>query len=311
MLALALLCTADALAQARLPRVGIIANAKQDPMFAVAERILAQRGWIKGKTVELEYRVTGGDPALISQAVDDFVRVPVDVLYCWSAPALAVAHSATRSISVVAMDLTTDPVAAGYAQSHSHPGGNITGVFLDAPEFAPKWLEYLKAVTPGLSRVAVLWDPSPGAAHLLAVQSSAGPLGLQTQVFEVRQPDDIEKAVASARARAQGLIALPSPMIYVNSRRIAQLTLRHRLAAIMLWQEFARAGGSMSYGPDQSSMVERSAALVASVLSGAKPADLPLERPSRFEFIVNLNTIRALGLSVPDAVLLRADHVIR
>jgi putative ABC transport system substrate-binding protein len=159
--------------------------------------------------------------------------------------------------------------------------------------------------------VAVLWDPSPGAAHLLAVQSSAGPLGLQTQVFEVRQPDDIEKAVASARARAQGLIALPSPMIYVNSRRIAQLTLRHRLAAIMLWQEFARAGGSMSYGPDQSSMVERSAALVASVLSGAKPADLPLERPSRFEFIVNLNTIRALGLSVPDAVLLRADHVIR
>ena len=197
----------------KIPRVGIVANRMQDPMFEVTERTLAGRGWIKGKTVALEYRITGGDAVQITNAITELVRLNVDILYCWSAPALRAAYAATHTIPIVAIDLTTDPVAAGYAQSYSHPGGNVTGAFLDAPGIAAKWLELLKAIVPGLSRVAVVWDPAPGQVHLRAVQGAARSLGVDIQVLEVRKPEDIEKAFAALRERAQAALVLPSPMI--------------------------------------------------------------------------------------------------
>ena len=226
--------TGESRGQAKLPRVGIVANRIQDPMFEVAERALASRGWIKGKTVTLEYRITGGDAVQIANATTELVRLNVDILYCWSAPALRAAYAATRTIPIVAMDFTTDPVAAGYAESYSHPGRNVTGVFLDAPEFASKWLELLKAIVPGLSRVAVGWDPVPGQVHLRAVQGAARSLGVDVQILEVHKPEDIEKAFAAFRDRTQAAILLPSPMMYANNANNAAVAMKHRVPAIAL-----------------------------------------------------------------------------
>ena len=297
--------------QTKLPRVGIVANRIQDPMFAVAERALASRGWINGKTVALEYRITGGDAMQIANATTELVRLNVDILYCLSAPALRAAYAATRTIPIVAVDLTTDPVAAGYAESYSHPGQNVTGAFLDAPGIAAKWLELLKTIIPGLSRVAIVWDPAPGQVHLQAVRNAARSLGVEVQVLEVHKLEDIEKGFASLRERAQAVILLPSPMMYANNENIAAVAMKRRMPAIAIWREFTEAGGAFSYGPYQPEYLERSATLVASILGGSKPGDLPIERPSKFEFILNLKSIKALGLTIPDSILLRADEVIR
>jgi len=317
LLALATACLSPAAsvpeswAQTELRRVGVVANAQDDQLFEVFERALASRGWIKGKTVALEYRVTGGNAANIAKATAELVRLDVDVISAWSAPALREAYSATRTIPIVALDLTTDPVAANYIESYSHPGRNITGVFLDAPEFAGKWLESLKAIVPNLSRVAVVWDPAPGPAHLRAVEAAAGAFGVEAEVREVRKPEDIDKAFSSLRGRVQAVILLPSPMLYVNSRHMAELAMQYRLLGMSAFREFAKAGGAISYGPHQPEHVERNGMMVASILAGAKPGDLPIDRPSKFEFVVNLKTMKALGFSVPDSVLLRADEVIR
>jgi putative ABC transport system substrate-binding protein len=298
-------------AQTHLPRVGIVANLESDPMFEVFERTLARHGWVKGKNVAFVYRITGGETERISKASKDLVGLNVDVLCTFSAPATKAVASATHTIPIVAQDLTTDPIAAGYAESYARPGRNVTGVFLDAPDFAVKWVELLKNIVPSLSRVLVVWDPSPGTAHLNAVRNAANSFGMAAQVLEVHTPEDIERGFATLRGRPQAIILLPSPMMYVNNGRIAQLALKHRLAAASIFPEFAEAGGAIGYGPDQPAYVERVAEQVAKILAGAKPEDLPIERPSKFEFVLNLKTMKALGLSVPDSVLLRADEVIR
>jgi putative ABC transport system substrate-binding protein len=303
--------TAESWGQAKLPRVGIVANRIQDPMFEVAERALASRGWINGKTVALEYRITGGDAVRIANATTELVGLKVDVLYCWSAPALRAAYAATHTIPIVAIDLTTDPVAAGYAESYRHPGRNVTGAFLDAPGIAAKWLELLKTIVPRLSRVAVVWDPAPGQVHLRAVQGAARSLGVEIQVLEVHKPEDIEKAFAAFRDRTQAAILLPAPLLYANNATSAAVAKKRRVPAIGLWREFTEAGGAISYGPYQPENIERSAALVASILGGSKPGDLPIERSTKFEFILNLKTIEALGITIPQSVLLQADEVIR
>jgi len=302
---------AESSAQVKPQRVGIVSNLESDPTFAVFERALADHGWVKGKSITLEYRITGGDAAQIAQATAEMVRLNVAVMYSTGAPALREAYSATRAIPIVALDLTTDPVAAGYADSYNRPGRNVTGVFLDAPEFAAKWLEFLKTIVPGLARVAVVWDPAPGAIHLRAVQGAARSLGVEVQVVEVRKPEEIDKAFSAFRPRPQAVIVLPSPMMYVNKKRIAELAMRQRLPTTSIFRDFAEAGGAVSYGPDLAAMAERCGVLVARILSGTQPGDLPIERPTKFEFIVNLKTMKALGLSVPNSVLLRADEVIR
>ncbi len=298
-------------AQDSIPHVGVVAQIKSDPSFALWERALASSGWVNNKTFALEYRITAGDPEKIRQATAELIARDVDVIAVWGAPALRQAYAASRTIPIVAVDLTTDPVAAGYADSYSRPGHNVTGVFMDAPDFAAKWLETLKAAVPGLSRVGAMWDPAPGAAHVRALEGAARSLGIEVQVFEVRKQEDIAKAFSSMRGRVQATILLPSPMLYANSARMAPLAVSNRLPAISIFREFTDAGGAMSYGPSQNAYIERAALLVASILAGARPGDLPIDRPNKFDFIVNLRTLKTLGLSVPDSVLLRADEVIR
>ena len=166
-------------------------------------------------------------------------------------------------------------------------------------------------MVPGLSSVVVLWDPSPGAAHLHAVESAALSFGVRLQVIEVRKPEDIDRAFASIHGRPRALIILPSPMLYFQHERLAKLALKHRLAATSLFRLFAEAGGTLAYGPDQALSSARLAVLVGKILSGAKPGDLPVERPTKFQLVVNLKTAKALGITIPQSILLRADEVIR
>jgi putative ABC transport system substrate-binding protein len=272
---------------------------------------LIERGWVPGKNVVLEYRFASGEDMRFKDGAEELVRLKVDVIFAVSAPAAYAAHAATTRIPIVTMDYTSDPVAAGYAVSYSRPGKNLTGVFLDAPEFAGKWMELLEAIVPGLQRVAILWDPAPGPAHLKAVQDAARPLGLQVQTHEVRTPVDLDKAFAAFRGRPQAVIILPSPMAFTHSARLADLALKYRLPGTSIARGFAEAGGVISYGPDLAETSQRNAVQVAKILDGAKPGDLPVERPTKFNLVVNLKTAKALGLTISESVLLRADEVIR
>jgi len=303
----------DAQGQTSIPRIGILAaepGGAHKRSFARFYRELRNQGWIEGKDVAFVYASVDSDPSRYSEAAAELVRLKVDVIFADSAPAVRAAFAATRTIPIVGQDYTTDPVVEGYAESHRRPGGNITGVFLDAPEFSGKWLELLKAMIPGLSRVAVVWDPSPGEAHLRAIEGTARSFGVQVQVLEVRKPEDIDVIASAFRGRPQALIVLPSPMTWVESERLARLAMKQRLPATSMAPEFARGGGLVAYGPKESTD-DRCAALVAKILGGASPGDLPIERPTEFALVVNLKAARALNLTVPESVLSRADVVIQ
>jgi len=309
--------TAVSWGQAKIPRVGIITffpiddDATARLSLKPFRDMLTAQGWIEGKNVSLEYRSASSDPSRFAEAAAELVRLKVDVIYAQSAPAVRAAYAATRTIPIVAIDFTTNPVVSGYIESYGHPGGNVTGVFLDAPAFSGKWLESLTAVVPGLSRAVVLWDPSPGRAHLEAIQLLAQSLRIKLQVLEVRTPTEIDRAFTMFRGRPQALLILPSPMIYGQSERLAKLAMKQQVPATSMALSFAEAGGAIAYGPELASANERGGFLVAKILRGAKPADLPVERPSKFKLVINLKTAKALGLTVPESVLYRADEVIR
>jgi putative ABC transport system substrate-binding protein len=306
--------SANGWAQTRVPRVGMLSfddSTQDSEWWGPFYRTLRNQGWIDGKSVAFGRANAHSDPSRYGEAAAELVRLQSDVIFADSAPAVRAAFAATRTIPIVGLDFTTDPVAEGYAESYGRPGKNVTGVFLDAPEFSGKWLELLKAMIPGLSRVVALWDPSPGDAHLRALRGIAPAFGLQLQVLEVRKPEDIDAAGSAFRAEPQALIILPSPMMYVESGRLAKLAMKHRMPATSMARQFAEAGGVLAYGPDQASAYERCGALVARILSGAKAAKLPIERPTQFTLVVNLKTAKALNLTMPDSVLARADQVIR
>lgn len=302
--------------QSKLARVGILAFSEtaDDPrmelFFNTFRNALADRGWIEGKTVAFEYRSAHGDPSRFSDAAEALVENNVDVIMATSAPSLHAAYAATRTIPIVASDLTTDPVANGYASSYARPGGSVTGIFLDAPEFAGKWFELLRSMVPDLSRVAVLWDPAPGSTHLQAVRSVARSLDITIQVHELQRSGDIDKVFSTLRGRPQAVILLPSPMVFGQSAQLARQALKYRLPATSMALDFASAGGAIAYGPEMSSPFERVAVFVAKILGGAKPGELPIERPTKLQVIVNLKTARTLGITIPQSILLRADKVV-
>ena len=299
-------------AEAKVPRVGVLmlSEAALDQKWhqAFTQR-LVERGWVPGKNVVLEYRFARGEAMRFNEGAEELVRLKVDVIMAVSAPAAQAAYAATKGIPIIALDYTNDPVSAGYAESYSRPGKNVTGVFLDAPEFAGKWIELLRAIVPGLKRVAVLWDPALGAAHLSAVQDAARLFGLQIQTHEVRTPDDLDKAFAAFRSHPQAVIILPSPMTFSHSARLADLALKYRLPGTSIARAFAEAGGAVSYGPNIVETSERNAVQVAKILAGAKPGDLPIERPTKFDFVINMKTVKALGLKVLASLLSGAEQV--
>jgi ABC-type uncharacterized transport system, periplasmic component len=212
---------------------------------------------------------------------------------------------------VIALDLESDPVASGFVRSLARPGGNVTGVFLDFPDFSAKCLQLLIESVPNLSGVGVLWDPSTGSLQLKAVEEAARGFGISAQVFEARRAADIAEAFyALDRSRIQGLLLLSSPLFAGNPQLIADIAIRRNLPTISLFPEIARAGGLLGYGPDIQHLFRQVGAMARKVLLGANVAELPAERPTRFQLVANLKTAKLIGITLPSSILLRADEVI-
>ena len=284
-----------------------IAKLRSVPLLAG----LASQGLREPDQVTLLIRATGGDSARIVPLLNELLASKVDLLFP-SGPAVTRAvHTAIKSLPIVTFDLESDPVESGWLQSYAHPGGNLTGVFSDFPEFSTKWLELLKETVPGLANLVILWDPTTSTVQTRAVATVAQLVGVRAEVLPFKSPSEFEAVFDAASARRpDGLLLLSSPVVSVYSKQLAELALRHRLPAISLFSSFARAGGLISYGPNLDEIYREAGVMAAKVLKGTKPADLPAERPTRFELIVNLKTAKTLGLSIPESFLVRADEVI-
>jgi putative ABC transport system substrate-binding protein len=235
----------------------------------------------------------------------------ISVLLINGPAALKAAYSATKNLPLIVIDLETDPVVAGYAQSIARPGGNVSGVFLDFPNFAGKWIELLGEFVPKLSRLAVMWDPATGPVQPDALKGTATTLSIQLDVLEVKVRSDFTGAFAVAKDRGAGAVIMTSsPLVPASVKDLAELSLRYKLPAITMFSEFPRTGGLFSYGPNLLGSVRQMGTMAGKVLLGTAPANLPIERPSKFELIVNLHAAEALGLTIPTSIQVRADEVI-
>jgi putative ABC transport system substrate-binding protein len=270
-----------------------------------------EAGGLTSDKLTIVARVADGDPALLQPMAVELVEHKVDLIVALGPAAVRAARAATTSIPIVTGDLESNALSTGFIAEIRRPGGNVTGVYLDSPDFSKKWLQALKEVIPQNSIVAVLWDSATGRDQRNAVESAAAELNLTLTVLEVRVASDLERAVESAKSQgAGGLIALSSPIVAGNTKLLADLAMKHRLPAITLFAEFTRDGGLMSYGPSIHAVMRQGGVMAAKILLGANPAETPIETPTRFEFVLNLETAKALGIVIPAPTLLRADEVI-
>jgi putative ABC transport system substrate-binding protein len=275
---------------------------------------LREHGWIEGQNITIEYRWARDRPDRFPELAADLVREQVDVIVVSGGePAIAAAKHATSTIPIV-MAVSGDPVGAGLVASLARPGGNITGLSILSPELGGKRLELLKEAVPQASRVAVLWNAAdPGKAREWHdTQAAARRLGMTLQSLEVRGPEDFDGALAAmTREPPDALVTLAEPLTLAYQGRIASFAAEHRLPMMAETREFTEAGGLMSYGASRAGLFRRAASYVDKILKGAKPADLPVEQPMKFELVINLKAAQALGLTIPPALLLLADEVIR
>jgi putative ABC transport system substrate-binding protein len=241
----------------------------------------------------------------------ELVRRQVDVLYATGPAAVKAAIGATSVIPIVALDLETDPVASGMVRSLASPGGNVTGLFLDQPTLAGKWLELLGDAAPGRKHVGVLWDPTTGTSQVNVARQAAQRLGVELEVHEIRTVDDLDPALHALVGKIQAIMLLSSPLVSTYSVRIARFTTQDRLPGISPFRAYAESGGLLSYGPDLPTFRRFAATYVDKILKGSKPADLPIQQPTKFQFVINQKAAKALGLTIPQSLLLRADEVIQ
>jgi ABC-type uncharacterized transport system substrate-binding protein len=261
----------------------------------------------------LEYRWANGQPSRLSSLAAELVRLPVDVIVVSASPAIRAAQRATTIIPIVMLSVG-DPVEAGFVADLARPGGNITGVGGIVPELSGKLLELLKEAVPGVTRMAVLASPAnPATEHMVReTERAAQALGVQTQLLIVGNPDRFVPAFKAAISEGAGaLLVLPSVFFAFHQRRIAALALQNGLPAIFWSRGFAEVGGLMAYGPSWPHLWQRAAAHVDKILKGAKPAELPVEQPMKFELVVNLKTAKVLGLTISPFILFQADKVIQ
>jgi len=273
---------------------------------------ISELGDVEGQNIAFEIRSADGRPERLPGLAAELVRLKVDVLVASSNVAVAAAQKATTSIPIV-MTNTSDPVALGFVASLARPGGNITGLTIQAPDVAGKTLQLLREAVPGLARSAVLWDTSfPGRQALSELEAAARALEIHLQLVEVGSPGEIEGAFdAVARDRTRAVFIAGSPMQFGERARIAELAVKRRLATMCVLREYVEAGCLIGYGASLVDGFRRAAYFVDRILKGAKPADLPVEQPTKFELVINLKTAKALGLTIPQSLLLRADEVIQ
>jgi putative tryptophan/tyrosine transport system substrate-binding protein len=292
-----------------VPRIGFVYAGSKAAAALRIEAILSGlrvSGYAAPAQVEIVARTAEGDPAQIAPLVAEVIAKNVNVFIVNGPAVLHAAHLATRTIPIVALDLETDPVASGVAASLARPGGNITGVFLDFPDFTAKCIEMLVESNPTIARVAVLWDLTTGTVQMESVKKAAEKLNVELDVLEVQRTAFL---MASQRG-AGAMVMLSSPLVAPNVQVLAELALRHRFPAITLFPDFARAGGLLAYGPNLLGLHRLTGVLAGKVLRGANPGELPIERPTKFETVLNMRTAHALGISIPTSLLLRADEVI-
>ena len=300
----------------KLPVVGFLFpgfSAVSGPGQVYSEFIAGLRkvGFVDGETVRIESRFAEGRPERLAGLADDLVRLKVDVLLAVARPSIDAAKAATRDIPIVALDLENDPVASNYVASLAAPGGNITGLFLDAPGLTGKWLQQVREIAPTARKIAVLWDPNNGETQLRALQAAAGKLSVDLLILEVRDAGGLESAlVAGLREKPQALIQLGSPLIRQSGEKIVRILAGQPIPAISMFRSFPDSGGLMSYGPDLGFWYRRLGEYVALILKGAKPATTPVDRPTKFEMVLNLKAAAAMGLTIPTTVLAQADEVI-
>ena len=312
----ALSFTADAQQPKKVARIGFLSPVSPSATahwHQAFRQGLRDRGWVEGKNISIEYRYAEGISDRLPDLAADLVRLKLDIIVVSSGTDALAAKNATRAIPIV-MASAGDPVAIGLVESLARPGGNITGLSQIAPELAGKRLELLKEIVPKLSRVAVLWNPQGRTSTVgwKELQLPARELGVKLHSLEVRSSNDFDKAFEDAtRAGAGALVIMPDPLFVTNLKRIADLAATSRLPSIFHLTEFVDSGGLVAYGPDRSDMFRRAATYVDKILKGTNPADLPVEQPKKFEFIVNLKTAKQIGLTIPPNVLARADKVIR
>jgi len=309
--------TAEAQQPGKVYRLGHLSLMTQEgmaPYVAALEGALAEMGYVKGRNLIMEDRSANGQPDRLSTVAAELVRLNVDVIVTGSNQGV-VALQQTATATPIVMVYGNDPVGAGLIKSLARPGGNVTGGTYDAaPEIYGKNVTLLKEAMPRLTRVAFLWNPAyPGAAaYLEATRHAARRLALGLQPVAVRVPSDLDEAFAAVvREHAQGIIVLNDPVLFPLRAQIARTAARREVPVVGSWKEFATAGALLSYGPNAIDPWRRAAVYIDKILKGAKPGDLPVEQPTKFELVINLKTAKALGLTIPPSLLLRADEVIQ
>ena len=299
---------------AKLPTIGFLgannASFERGSTDAFVQR-LRELGWIDNRTVAIEYRWAEGREARFAEIATEFVRLKVDVIFTYATPSSIAAKRATAVIPIV-FAAAGDPVGSGIVASLARPGGNITGLSIQQTDLASKRLEILRELLPGLRTLAILVDTGASNSDLERgeAQTAANALGLATLISEVRRVDDIAPAFDALKGRAEALYVCGSPLLTTNRIRVNNLALGVRLPTMHGFREYVVAGGLTSYGPNFPSLFRRAADYVDKILRGAKPSDLPVEQPTKFDFIINLTTAKILGLEISPTLLTRADEVI-
>ena len=297
-------------------RIGVLVSAPTSvsaPRIKAFELSLRELGYVEGKNIITDYRYAEGKPDTVPTLVDELIALKVDLIVVDTSQATQAAKNATQTIPVV-FTVANDPVGDGQVASLARPGGNLTGFSLLAPDLNGKRLELLKETSPKITRVAFLpvTGEGVGEKRFKEAEIAAKGLGLQLQPLRTKGADDLANGFdAAKRAGAQALIAHPSTFVLTNRAMIIELAAKHRLPAIYQATLYAEAGGLMSYGPDPLDNWRRAATYVDKILKGAKPAELPVQQPMKFEFVINLKTAKQIGLTIPSHVLLQADRVIK
>jgi putative ABC transport system substrate-binding protein len=306
-------CLAEAQQPTKVPRMGFLTTSVFPDRNEAFRLGLRELGYVEGKNIVIEWRYTEGKPDRYPVLTAELVRLKVDIIVAGNPTAAVFLKKATTTIPIVTV-YHTDPVGTGLVASLARPGGNITGFSVLSPELGGKRLEILKEVVPDLSRVGVLGSSTlPGNAQILReTELAAAAFGVKLQYVDVSSPKDIEAAFRRAvKERADALLAQGSGVLNAHRTQIAGLAVKSRLPAMYYAAEFVEAGGLMSYGVDFPDLFRRAATYVDKILKGAKPAELPVEQPIKFEFVINLKAAKQIGLTIPPNVLARADRVIR
>ena len=299
----------------RVPRIGFLepsGSATASPRLQSFRQGLHELGYVEGKTIAIEYRSAEGKPDQLAELAAELVRLKVDIIFALGSPAIAAAKNATQTIPVVMSG--GDPIRSGLVASLARPGGNITGLSNFSPDLAGKRLELLKEAVPSITRVAVIWnqaDQTMGVEFGETLLGAEG-LGVQLQSLAVREQSDLERAYeAAANGGADAIVVIADQFITGNRPQLVALSAQSRLPTISGDRDFPRAGGLMAYGPNMRELYSHAAYYVDKILKGAKPGDLPVERPMTFDFVVNLKTARELGITIPPEIMLQVTEVIQ